>query len=72
MTEQCPYLEEGRIIKSCNAAQTLFIPSIDRHTKYCSSEDHDRCSVLMGHVMRAGAPRTIKAQRADCLSWAEK
>jgi len=72
MTGQCPYLENGRIIKSCNAAKTLFIPSIDRHLEYCSSEDHDRCSVLLGHVMRTKGPKAAKSRGVDCLSWAEK
>ena len=72
MSERCPYLEEGRIIKSCNASSTLLIPSIDRHEAYCSGDDHYRCQILLGHVMRAGKPKATGTQRADCMNWAEK
>lgn len=72
MSNSCPYLEEGRIIKSCNASRTLLVPSIERHGAYCSGDDHYRCPVLLGHVMRAGRPETTRTRGVDCMNWAEK
>ncbi len=72
MSNSCPYLEEGRIIKSCNASRTLLIPSVDRHGAHCSGDDHYRCPVLLGHVMRSGRQKTGKTHGVDCMSWAEK
>jgi len=72
MTNSCPYLEEGRIIKSCGASRALLIPSIYRHGEYCSKDDHYRCAVLIGHVMRSGLPKAAGRREADCMSWAEK
>ena len=72
MSNSCPYLEEGRTIKSCNASRTLLVPSIERHGAYCSNDDHYRCPVLLGHVMRAGRPKTARTHGADCMDWAEK
>lgn len=72
MSNSCPYLEEGRIIKSCGASRTLLVPSIERHGAYCSGDDHYRCPVLLGHVMRSGRPETARTHGADSMSWAEK
>ena len=50
----CPYLEEGKTSRVCIASVTLMVPSMEEARDYCTTEDHDSCPVLLGHVLRGG------------------
>jgi hypothetical protein len=51
---ECPYLEKGRVAM-CGASITMMVPSIEEEKTWCSTEDHYRCPMLLGHVLRSGA-----------------
>ncbi|MFQ5735855.1 MAG: hypothetical protein ACE5GY_03210 [Thermodesulfobacteriota bacterium] len=72
MSDECPYLDAGRIIKLCKASDTLLMPSTERHKRYCSSDEHYRCPVLLGHVLRSGKEAARRNPGVNCSSWARK
>lgn len=39
----------------CGASITMMVPSIEEEKTWCSTEDHYRCPMLLGHVLRSGA-----------------
>ena len=52
----CPYLEKG-MTEMCAASITLLAPSAEEAEEYCLTEEHYRCPMLLGHVLRSGALR---------------
>lgn len=68
----CPYLEAGSSIKVCNASATLLAPSVEKKERYCATEEHYRCAILLGHVMRSGKRGAGNRPGADCADWAQK
>lgn len=50
----CPYLETGRKSRLCSAASSLMAPSIEDADTYCTTEEHYRCPMLLGHLLRGG------------------
>jgi len=52
----CPYFEKG-MTEMCVASVTLLAPTMEETEEYCLTEEHYRCPMLLGHVLRSGAER---------------
>lgn len=50
----CPYLETGTKSRFCGASITRLIPGMEETAKYCKTEEHYRCPMLLAHVLRGG------------------
>ncbi len=49
---RCPYLEAGPGGNCCAASTRGLLPSYDEQVGLCMVEEHDRCPLLMAHVLR--------------------
>ncbi len=61
MQKECPYLDDGKIIKFCKASDNLLMPGAERYKSYCTSEDYFRCPVHHGYSLRA--KKSVATQR---------
>lgn len=52
---ECPYLENHAAEAICGASVGLVAPDQDDKTAYCSTEEHYRCPMLLGRILRAHA-----------------
>ncbi|MBI4949865.1 MAG: hypothetical protein HY955_06940 [Deltaproteobacteria bacterium] len=43
--------------ETCVASVTLLAPTTEEAEEYCLTEEHYRCPLLLGHVLRSGAER---------------
>ncbi|MEK6791274.1 MAG: hypothetical protein AABY45_06190 [Deltaproteobacteria bacterium] len=49
---ECPYFEAGTEREVCSASITLMTPDAHDETRYCATEDHYRCPMLLAYVLR--------------------
>ncbi len=51
----CPYYSNGRVEKTCLASVTRLSPDAEEAVKYCTTEEHYRCPLLLASVLRGNA-----------------
>ncbi len=51
---ECPYLEQREAGSLCGASGKAKVPSIEEMDELCTKEDHCRCIMLLGYVLREG------------------
>lgn len=49
---ECPYFEAGEAREVCSASVTHMTPDAHDERRYCTTEDHCRCPMLVAHVLR--------------------
>lgn len=54
MVTQCPHLRSVKKDFTCGASVTNMTPSIFEIDIYCTSEEHDRCPILLAMELRDG------------------
>lgn len=52
---ECPYLETSREKNTCRASTRCMKPCEPEMTRYCKTEEHYRCPILLAHTLRRGA-----------------
>lgn len=50
----CPYLGGTGPLNVCNASVTLMSPGAADKERYCTTEEHYRCAMLLAHYLRIG------------------
>lgn len=50
---ECPYLENHKVASNCAASIGLMTPSADDMAVYCATEEHYRCPMLLGRILRS-------------------
>lgn len=54
MNMECPYWGISMAKRFCGASATLTAPSTEDADEYCKTEEHYRCPMLLGHLLRGG------------------
>jgi len=52
---ECPYLETSREKSTCSASTGCMRPCELDMTRYCKTEEHYRCPILLAHTLRRGS-----------------
>lgn len=64
---ECPYLEASREGSICNASTRRMKPGTSDISRYCTLEEHDRCPILLAHILRKGSLGRRNWTAAACL-----
>lgn len=51
----CPYYKNEKAKRVCKASFTLLSPDAEEADKYCTTEEHYRCPLLLASVLRGNS-----------------